>query len=123
MVTVRTTVANTMLSAFQARLDTAGTGKLVLYAADDSTVATLVLSCPCAGAPADGTLAFSSITDDDSASGGTVSYASLLDGNDVEVTRLTVGDSASYDIEISPNTTVQSGATVSFTGTLTFQIQ
>ena len=90
-------------------------GDLVFMTSGDVEVATLALSNPAFGAAASGTATASAISDDSSATGGTVALFKLQDRDNGEVVRGTVtATSGGGDIELS-SVSIGAGSTVSMT--------
>ena len=90
-------------------------GDLVFMTSGDVEVATPALSNPAFGAAASGTATANAITDDLSATGGTVALFKVVDRNNAEVFRGTVtATSGGGDIELS-SVIIGAGSTVSMT--------
>lgn len=100
---------------------TDASGDLVLMTSGDVEVATLVLSNPAFGAAATGVATAASITSDSSATGGTAALFKIVDRDNVEVWRGTVGTTGSgADLEMS-TTVIGAGDIVAVTA-LTFTV-
>lgn len=94
----------------------AGAGTLELQTAGDVEAATLTFSDPAFGAAASGTATASPITNDASATGGTVTKFRIYDSNSNEVLQGSVGTSGE---DINLNTTTISAADVVSISSLT----
>lgn len=89
-------------------------GTLVYETSGDVEVATCTFSDPAFGDAASGTATASAITDDSSATGGTVAQASAYDSNSNKVIEFTVtAVGGGGDIEMSGGLVIGAGATVS----------
>lgn len=92
----------------------AGPGTLKYETSGDVEVATCTFSDPAFGASSSGTATASAITDDSSATGGTVAQASAYDSNSAKVIEFTVtATSGGGDIEMAGGLVIGAGATVS----------
>lgn len=112
MPTLETAARNAACNAIVDLIDAgAGAGTLEFETSGDVEVATLTFSDPAFGNAATGVATASSITDDSSATGGTVAQASFYDSDDNKVLEATVSTSGA-DINLS-SLTVGSGDTVS----------
>lgn len=90
-------------------------GDLVFMTSGDVEVATLAASIPAFGAAAAGTATAAAISDDTSATGGTVALFKIQDRNNAEVFRGTVtATGGGGDIELS-SVSIGAGSTVSMT--------
>jgi hypothetical protein len=90
-------------------------GDLVFMTSGDVEVATLAMSNPAFGAAAAGTATAAAISDDSSATGGTVALFKIQDRNNAEVFRGTVtATGGGGDIELS-SVSIGAGSTVSMT--------
>ena len=91
-----------------------GAGTLKYETSGDVEVATCTFSDPAFGASSSGTATASAITDDSSATGGTVAQASAYDSNSAKVIEFTVtATSGGGDIEMAGGLVIGAGATVS----------
>lgn len=112
MPTLETAARNAACNAIVDLVDAgAGAGTLVFQTSGDVEVATLTFSDPAFGNAATGVATASAITDDSSATGGTVAQASFFDSDANKVLEATVSTSGA-DINLS-SLTVGSGDTVS----------
>lgn len=113
-----TAVRNGMADYVVDLLDVGSTdaqGDLVFMTSGDVEVAILAMSNPAFGAAASGTATASAITDDSSATGGTVALFKVQDRNNGEVFRGTVTATAGGgDIELT-SVVIGAGSTVSMT--------
>lgn len=107
--TIRNTLANAILTAID---QDAGAGALIFMTSGDVEVATLPLSDP-AGSVTGAVLTFSAITDDSSATGGTVAKFKVTDNSGDEIFYGSVGTSGE-DINLS-SLAIGAGDTVSVT--------
>lgn len=90
-------------------------GDLVFMTSGDVEVATLAMTNPAFGAAAAGTATAAAITDDSSATGGTVALFKIQDRNNAEVFRGTVtATGGGGDIELT-SVVIGAGSTVSMT--------
>ena len=98
---------------------TDASGDLVLMTSGDVEVATLVLSNPAFGAASSGVATAATITSDSSATGGTAALFKIVDRDNTEIWRGTVGTTGSgADLEMS-TTVIGAGDIVAVTA-LTF---
>ena len=112
MPTLETAARNAACNAIVDLIDAGtGAGTLVFQTSGDVEVATLTFSDPAFGNAATGVATASAITDDTSATGGTVAQASFFDSDANKVLEATVGTSG-QDINLS-SLTVGAGDTVS----------
>lgn len=112
MPTLETAARNAACDAIVDLIDAGvGAGTLVFQTGADVEVATLTFSDPAFGAAATGVATASAITDDTSATGGTVAQASFFDSAATKVLEATVGTSGA-DINLS-SLAVGAGDTVS----------
>ncbi|MCK5709072.1 MAG: hypothetical protein KAI07_00920 [Deltaproteobacteria bacterium] len=107
---IRNTLADAVVDAIDAG---AGAGTLVFQTSGDVEVATLTFTDPAFGAAASGTATASAITDDTSATGGTVAKFRIFDSVPAEVFSGTVLTSGG-DINLT-SLSVGAGDTVSMT--------
>lgn len=111
-----TAIRNTMADAVVDAIDsgtTDATGDLVFMTSGDVEVATLAMTNPAFGAAAAGVATAAAISDDASATGGTVALFKLQDRDNGEVLRGTVtATGGGGDIELS-SLSVGAGDTVS----------
>lgn len=113
-VTHPTTVRNAMAEVVVDLADAgAGAADLIFQTSGDVEVATCPMSDPAFGNAASGTATASAITDDTSATGGTVAKARIKDSNATEVLACSVtATGGGGDIELS-SVSVGAGDTVS----------
>lgn len=112
MATLETSARNAACNAVVDLIDAgAGAGTLVFETSGDVEVATLTFSDPAFGNAAAGVATASAITDDTSATGGTVAQASFYDSDSTKVLEATVATSGA-DINLS-SLSVGAGDTVS----------
>lgn len=79
-------------------------GAVVFMTSGDVEVATMRMSNPAFGSAASGVITANAITSDSSATGGTVALFKVVDRDDTEVFRGTVGlDGSGADIEMAPD--------------------
>lgn len=94
MATLTTAARNAACDAIVDLIDAgAGAGTIELQTSGDVEVATLTFSDPAFGAASTGVATASAITDDSSATGGTMAKAVFKDSNGTEVLTATVGTS------------------------------
>jgi len=118
VVAVRNAVANAVVDLIDGGSGDAN-GDLVYMTSGDAEVATLALSSTAFGASSSGTATAASISDDSSATGGTIAKFKLQDKGNSEVLRGSVtATSGGGDIELS-SLVIGSGDTVS-TSSLTY---
>jgi hypothetical protein len=112
-ITISTTGRNAMCDALVDAVD--ASGFLVLYTSGDVEVATLALSATAFGAASSGVATAASITDDSSATGGSLSggYHAFETSAAAEIWRGSVGTSGA-DLNLS-SLTIGAGDTVSVT--------
>jgi len=116
---IRNTVANAVVDAIDSGSADAN-GDLVFMTSGDVEVATLAMTNPAFGAAASGIATASAISDDTSATGGTVAKFKLQDRDNAEVLRGSVTATGNGgDIELS-SLTVGAGDTVSMSS-LTYE--
>ncbi len=112
MPTLETALRNALADAIDTEINTgAGTATLVFETSGDVEVATLNFGNPAFGAASTGTITANAITQDSSATGGTVAQASIEDRDGTKLMELTVATSGA-DINIS-STTVAATESVS----------
>lgn len=101
MAVLETATRNAMANAIDDQVNAgAGAGTLVMETSGDVEVATLTFSTTAFGAASTGTITAASITDDTSATGGTVAQASIYDSDSNKVIEMTVSTSGA-DINMS----------------------
>ena len=112
-VTLETAARNAACNAVVDLVDNSGPGDLVFETSGDAEVATLPFSATAFGAAAAGVATADTITDDSSATGGTIAQASFYDGVPTKVLECSVtATGGGGDIEIS-SLVVGAGDTVS----------
>lgn len=112
MPTKTTAARNAACNAIVDLIDAgSGAGNMVFRTAANAEAATCQMSDPAFGAASSGIATASAITDDTSATGGSVTYATLQDSDAVEAYRVTVAVSGA-DVDIS-SVTLASSDTVS----------
>ncbi len=115
MATLATATRNQMVQQIQIDVDAGSTAGYIKFV---DASATEIATCPCgdpsAGAAASGVLTFNPITDDSSATGGTIDGTSgveIYDGDDTLVVTCSIATTSSQDFEIS-SLTIGAGDTV-----------
>ena len=112
MPTLETSARNAACNAIADLVDAGtGAGTLQLETSGDVEVATLTFSDPAFGNAATGVCTANAITDDSSATGGTVAQASIYDSDSNKILEMTAGTSGTEMILTS--TTIAATETVS----------
>lgn len=112
MPTLETATRNEACNAIVDLIDVGGAGTLVFETSSDVEVATLTFSATAFGAASGGTATAASITDDSSATGGTVAQASIYSGGATKIMECTVATDTSQDFQLS-SLSIGAGDTVS----------
>jgi hypothetical protein len=112
-ITLNTGARNAMCDALVDLVDVNGPGSLIGYTSGDVEVFTCALSATAFGAASSGVATANAISDDSSATGGSLSggYHAFEDGNSLEVWRGSVGTSGA-DLNLS-SLTIGASDTVS----------
>lgn len=112
MATITNAAATAMCNALVDLIDAgAGAGYIQFETSGDVEVATLTFSDPAFGNASNGVATANAISDDTSATGGTVAQASFYDSNNVKILECTCGTSGA-EINLS-SLTIGAGDTVS----------
>lgn len=100
-------VRNSDANAVAAAVDTGTTnteGAVVYMTSGDVEVATMRMSNPAFGSAASGSITANAISSDNNATGGTVALFKVVDRDDTEIFRGTVGlDGSGEDLELDPD--------------------